>query len=60
MEGFYVSLFSQTLLGSFRGEKKANCHCFYVETACYFEKRATNLIRIRKIAITTLKSAFGF
>jgi hypothetical protein len=25
-----------------------------------FEKRATNLIRMRKIAITTLKSAFGF
>src|SRR6476660_2191056 len=25
-----------------------------------FEKRAANLIRMRKIAITTLKSAFGF
>ena len=25
-----------------------------------FEKRATNLIRMRKIAITMLKSAFGF
>ena len=25
-----------------------------------FEKRAANLIQMRKIAITTLKSAFGF
>jgi hypothetical protein len=25
-----------------------------------FEKRAANLMRMRKIAITTLKSAFGF
>ena len=25
-----------------------------------FEKRAANLIRMHKIAITTLKSAFGF
>ena len=25
-----------------------------------FERRAANLIRMRKIAVTTLKSAFGF
>ena len=41
--------------------EKANCHCFYVETAySIFKKRATNLILMRKIAITTLKSPFGF
>ena len=51
-------LFSQTLL-LLEGEK-ANCHFYYVEIAYYFEKRAANLIRMRKIAITTLKSAFGF
>ena len=58
MEGFYVSLFSQTLL-LLEGEK-ANCYCFYVEIACYFEKRAANFIRKYKIAYSTLKSAFGF
>ena len=58
MDIIFEKSLSQTLL-LLEGEK-ANCHCFYVETACYFEKRATNLIRIRKIAITTLKSAFGF
>jgi hypothetical protein len=40
--------------------KKANCYCFHVEIAFYFEKRAANFIRMHKIALTTLKSAFRF
>ena len=41
-------------------EKIANCHCFHVEIALYFEKRACKVIRMRKIALPALKSAFGF
>ena len=51
-------LFSQTLL-LLEGEK-ANCHCFHVEKVNIFEIRAPNLLRLCKIAITTLKSASGF
>ena len=57
MQGQWI--FSQTLL-LLEGEKP-NCHLYYVEIACNtFEKRAANSIRMRKIAITTLKLAFGF
>ena len=55
---YLIRLFSQTLL--LLDGVKANYHCFHVKIAYYFEKRATNLTRMRKIAITTLKSAFGF
>jgi hypothetical protein len=48
------SLFSQNLLLLER--KKANCYCFHVEIAFYFEKRAANFIQMHKIAFTTLKS----
>jgi hypothetical protein len=51
-----IRLFSQTLLLLER--KKANC--FHVGIAVYFEKRAANLIRMQKIAFSTLKSAFRF
>ena len=42
------------------GEKKLIILVFMLTLVLIFEKRAANLIRMRKIAITTLKSAFGF
>jgi hypothetical protein len=50
-------LFSQTLLLLQR--KKLIVLAFSL-TLDFFEKRAGNLIRMRKIAFSTLKSAFGF
>ena len=58
MKSHFLRLFSQTLLLLER--KKANCYCFHVEIAFYFEKRATNFIQMHKITFTTLKSAFRF
>ena len=55
---FHYRLFSQILLLIERNI--ANCHYFHIDIALYFEKRAANLIRMRKIALSTLKSAFGF
>ena len=40
-------------------ERKANCYCFHVDIALYFEK-SYKLIRMHKIALSTLKSAFDF
>ena len=42
------------------GEKKLIILVFMLTLVLIFEKRAANLIPMRKIAITTLKSAFGF
>ena len=52
-----IELFSQTLL--LLEWEKANFHCFHVDIA-FFEKRAANLIQMHRIAISMLKSAFGF
>jgi hypothetical protein len=41
-------------------EKKTDCSYFTLTLSFIFEKRAANLIRMRKIALSTLKSAFGF
>ena len=41
------------------GGKKANCHCFHGDIVFIFEKRAAYLIRMHKIAFSTLISAFG-
>ena len=42
------------------GEKKLIILVFMLTLVLIFEKRAANLIRMRKIAFSTLKSAFGF
>ena len=56
----YLSLrpFSQILLLLKR--KKADFPYFTLTWGFIFEKRATNLIRMRRIALSTLRSAFGF
>jgi hypothetical protein len=41
-------------------EKKLIVLDFSLELIIDFEKRAANLIRMHKIALSTLKSAFGF
>ena len=41
-------------------EKKLIAFDFPLKLVIDFEKRAANLIRMHKIALSTLKSAFGF
>ena len=58
LSAFIMALFSN---GVAFGEEKANDSYLQVDIAFYiFEKRAANLIRMHKIAFSTLKSAFGF
>jgi hypothetical protein len=51
---FYKALFSNFVAFE---EKKVD---FPLKLVIDFEKRAANLIRMHKIALSTLKSAFGF
>jgi hypothetical protein len=53
-----IWLFSKTLL--LLEGKKLIVSGFPLTLVFIFEKRATNLIRMRKIAFSTLKSVFGF
>ena len=54
---FIMALFSNFVAF---GEKKLIILVFMLTLVLIFEKRAANLIRMRKIAFSTLKSAFGF
>jgi hypothetical protein len=42
------------------GVKKSDDPCFYFGIGFYFWEKSANLIKICKIAFSTLKSAFGF
>ena len=57
--GFFL-IGSSLKLCCFCKEKKLIVLDFLLTLVFIFEKRATNLIRMRKIAFSTLKSAFGF
>jgi hypothetical protein len=54
----FKALFSNFV--ALRGSKKLIVIVFMLKQLTIFEKRAANLIGMRKLAITTLKSAFGF
>ena len=53
----YKALFSNIVAFE---EKKTDCSYLTLTLNFIFEKRAANLIRMHKITLSTLKSAFGF
>ena len=53
-----MALFSNFV--AFRENEKGIDFVITLTLAIIFEKRATNKLRMHKIAISTLKSAFGF